>query len=133
MTNISWNSSKTSKDTEIKTSYRVFSIYERASGSLVTSPFQDILNHSMSIQPTVGRNYKIDALCTGPLAPPFARSLAPLTYLLSSHCSRAPLRLFIRSLESSGERDSCQSDERLQHSGPGEPDRPSTFLFIISL
>ena len=34
----------------------------------------------------------------GPFAYPLARSLAPLTYLLAPHCSRAPLRSFVRSL-----------------------------------
>ena len=39
--------------------------------------------------------------CTGPLARPFARSLAPLTRLLALHyllCSRAPLHSLARSL-----------------------------------
>ena len=44
----------------------------------------------------------------GPFARPLARLLAPLTHLLAPYCplrSRAPLRLFVRSLPSSWERD----------------------------
>ena len=68
-----------------------------------------------------GQNdYEIDALSTGPFAPPFARSLAPLTHLLAPHCSRrsrAPLRLFVhsltRSFRSSWERSFCLLIERV--------------------
>ena len=35
---------------------------------------------------------------TGPLARPFARSLAPLTHSLAPDCSRPPLRSLTRSL-----------------------------------
>ena len=44
---------------------------------------------------------KIDSLSTGPLARPFACSLAPLTHLLALdclHCSRSPLRSLVRLL-----------------------------------
>ena len=45
--------------------------------------------------------YEIDALSTGPLAPPFAHLLAPLIHSHALHCSlrlRAPLGSFDRSL-----------------------------------
>ena len=47
------------------------------------------------------RKAKNRDVSTGPLACPFARSLAPLTRLLAPHCSlrsRAPLRSLVRSL-----------------------------------
>ena len=43
-------------------------------------------------------DYETDVLSTGPLAPPFARSLGPLTHSLAPLCSlrlRAPLRSFV--------------------------------------
>ena len=65
-----------------------------------------------------------DDVSTGPLARPFARSLAPLTHSLASPCllrSRAPLRSFVRSLAHSRARgkvnDSMsQNDLDLSHS-----------------
>ena len=49
-----------------------------------------------------GKNdYEIDALSTGPFAPPFARSLAPLNHSLAPHCLlclRHSLRSFVRPL-----------------------------------
>ena len=47
------------------------------------------------------RAHEIDAYKTGPFAPPFPHSMAPLTHMLEAHYllySRPPLRSFIRSL-----------------------------------
>ena len=69
---------------------------------------------------------------TGPLARPFARSLAPLTHSLASDCSlrsRPPLRSLVRSLRSlprswESEFLMSQNDLVLSHSGPAPPRFP---------
>ena len=89
-------------------SSRPFSSASRDSGfsSIVTAPSSDgrtsVGRLTMKWTREVG---------TGPFAPPFPRSLAPLTHLLALHCSlrsRAPLRSFTRSLRSSWERSFCR-------------------------
>ena len=68
--------------------------------TLLHSTFHDFTRQPPSPKPLWSRILKNPEVSTGPLARPFARSLAPLTHLLAPDCSlrsRPPLRSLVLS------------------------------------